>query len=148
MIAEETYQINWIKNISSGIGKRGDPKILEKVIYAFILLEQLRKQRLNLIFKGGTSLLLTIPKPRRFSIDIDIITLEQKAKIEEILDNIIKDSPFTRWESDNNRTNYVDAPVIHYKLFGAKLQSFRNATLPEHYIHFFTKSRFKNFIQC
>jgi hypothetical protein len=45
MIAEETYQINWIKNISSGIGKRGDPKILEKVIYAFILLEQLRKQR-------------------------------------------------------------------------------------------------------
>jgi hypothetical protein len=40
MIAEETYQINWIKNISSGIGKRGDPKILEKVIYAFILVEQ------------------------------------------------------------------------------------------------------------
>ena len=38
MIAEETYQINWIKNISSRIGKRGDPKILEKVIYAFILL--------------------------------------------------------------------------------------------------------------
>ena len=70
MIAEETYQINWIKNISSRIGKRGDPKILEKVIYAFILLEQLRKQRLNLIFKGGTSLLLTFPKPRRFSIDI------------------------------------------------------------------------------
>jgi predicted nucleotidyltransferase component of viral defense system len=148
MIAEETYQINWIKNISSGIGKRGDPKILEKVIYAFILLEQLRKQRLNLIFKGGTSLLLTISKPRRFSIDIDIITLEQKAKIEEILGSVVKDSPFTRWESDNNRTNYVDAPVIHYKLFGAKLQSLRNATLPEHYIHFFTKSRFKNFIQC
>ena len=117
MIAEETYQINWIKNISSRIGKRGDPKILEKVIYAFILLEQLRKQRLNLIFKGGTSLLLTFPKPRRFSIDIDIITLEQKAKIEEILGNVVKDSPFTRWESDNNRTNYVDAPVLHYKLF-------------------------------
>jgi hypothetical protein len=122
---------------------------LEKLLLDCLVDKQLfaaQQNELGFIFK--TSLLLTIPKPRRFSIDIDIITLEQKAKIEEILGNVVKDSPFTRWESDNNRTNYVEAPVIHYKLFGAKLQSFRNATLPEHYIHFFTKSRFKNFIQC
>ncbi|MFN8435999.1 MAG: nucleotidyl transferase AbiEii/AbiGii toxin family protein [Cytophagales bacterium] len=117
MITEETYQINWIKNISSKIGKRGDPKMLEKVIYAFTLLEQLRKHGLNLIFKGGTSLLLAIPKPRRFSIDIDIITLEQKATIEEVLSNVIKDNLFTRWESDNDRKHHEDAPVLHYKLF-------------------------------
>jgi hypothetical protein len=91
---------------------------LEKLLLDCLVDKQLfaaQQNELGFIFK--TSLLLTIPKPRRFSIDIDIITLEQKAKIEEILDNIIKDSPFTRWESDNNRTNYVDAPVIHYKLF-------------------------------
>lgn len=117
MISEESYQINWIKNISSKIGKRGDPKMIEKVIYAFTLLEQLRKYELSLIFKGGTSLLLAISRPRRFSIDIDIITQEQQATIEQVLSKLVEDNLFTRWESDSNRKHHLSAPILHYKIF-------------------------------
>ena len=52
---------------------RGDPKLVEKVVYAFGLLEQLKQAGLDFIFKGGTSLLLLTDPPSRFSIDIDII---------------------------------------------------------------------------
>lgn len=74
MIDKATFELEWIQRLSGELGKRGDPKILEKVIHAFTLLEQLRMAGLDLIFKGGTSLLLLSSFPRRFSIDIDIIT--------------------------------------------------------------------------
>lgn len=52
MISEKTFEIEWIKSVSQGLGRRGDPKMLEKVIYALYLLEQLRTNGLSLIFKG------------------------------------------------------------------------------------------------
>jgi hypothetical protein len=58
MIDKSTYEIEWIEQLADQLGKRGDPKILEKVIYAFTLLEQLKIAGLDFIFKGGTSLLL------------------------------------------------------------------------------------------
>ena len=58
MIDKSTYDTQWIEKLSAQIGKRGDPKILEKVIHAFTLLEQLKIAGLDFIFKGGTSLLL------------------------------------------------------------------------------------------
>ena len=41
MIDKEAYELEWILRLSETLGKRGDPKILEKVIHAFTLLEQL-----------------------------------------------------------------------------------------------------------
>lgn len=74
MINNETHTIDWILNLKSKLGKRIDPKLIEKVIWALTLLEQLKINGLNFTFKGGTALLLATEKPKRFSIDIDIIT--------------------------------------------------------------------------
>lgn len=76
MINKETYILEWITNLKYKLGKRIDPKLIEKVIWALTLLEQLKINELNFIFKGGTALLLDIKKPKRFSIDIDIIKVK------------------------------------------------------------------------
>jgi len=73
MISAKSIEKSWIQGISSKIGKRGDPKLVEKIIYAFILLENLNLSGLDLIFKGGTSIFLQTDPPNRFSIDVDII---------------------------------------------------------------------------
>mgnify|MGYP003496231295 FL=1 len=85
MINVKSHQIEWISNLRSQLGRRIDPKLIEKVIYALTLLEQLHLNNLNFIFKGGTALLLATETPKRFSIDIDIITQESEDKIKEIL---------------------------------------------------------------
>lgn len=58
------------------------------------LLEQLQKNNLEFIFKGGTALILLFPEPKRFSIEIDIIISEKPKNIESIFDNIIQNSDF------------------------------------------------------
>lgn len=55
MILQASFQSEWIQKISKSIGKRGDPKLIEKIIYAFALLEQLKlsglKKRLYVLQK-------------------------------------------------------------------------------------------------
>ena len=50
-----------------------DPGLIERTIYAFGLLDALCEVGLPFVFKGGTSLMLLLKKPRRLSTDIDII---------------------------------------------------------------------------
>ncbi len=119
MISASTYNPERLKETSRKLGRRVDPKMLEKVVYAFTLLEQLRANNISLIFKGGTCLLLMIDPPRRFSIDIDIITETTPENIEATLDKIVKDTSFTKWSADNERKHVVDAPVGHYKIYYA-----------------------------
>lgn len=117
MIKNSTYHRDWIYEVKHRLGKKYDPKLIEKVIYALILLEQLKIEGLEFIFKGGTALLLATEKPKRFSIDIDIITEQTQSEIEPILKTICTDTIFTHWEDDNNRKHTPDAPVGHFKLF-------------------------------
>lgn len=117
MISKESYEPEWIYSVAEKLGKRGDPKILEKVIYAFTLLEQLKAAGLELIFKGGSSLLLLNDKPRRFSIDIDIITSEKPIDLLPYLDRVVEMGVFSRWVDDNDRKHAPDAPVGHYKFY-------------------------------
>ncbi len=117
MIDDKTYSIDWINNLRNKLGKRFDPKLIEKVIYAMSLLEQLQLNELNFIFKGGTALLLTTPVPNRFSIDIDIVTEENNIDIERVLDKITKTNKFHRWEDDSERNRSDNVPIGHYKLF-------------------------------
>jgi len=88
MIHGETYTIEWITSLRNKLGKRIDPKLIEKVIYALTFLEQLHLHNLNFIFKGGTALLLATEVPKRFSIDIDIITEHSEEEIITILEKI------------------------------------------------------------
>ena len=117
MIAKSTYEIEWIRTVAAQLGKRGDPKILEKVIHAFALLEQLRVTGLDFIFKGGTSLLLLSSPPRRFSIDIDIITTTPPEELALYLDKVTGMGSFSRWVGDNERKHAIEAPVAHYKFY-------------------------------
>lgn len=117
MIDQKTSSIERITTLQDKIGKRSDPKLIEKVIQALIFLEQLKLNGLDFIFKGGTSLLLVSPSPKRFSIDIDVITEESEDKIKKVLDSIVKAGVFLKWEDDNKRKHSADAPLGHFKVF-------------------------------
>lgn len=118
MIESTTYHLDWIYEIKRNLGKKKfDPKLIEKVIYALLFLEQLKLNGLEFIFKGGTALLLATKVPKRFSIDIDIITEQTQSEIEVILEKISKNSVFTHWEDDNNRKHIPDAPIGHFKMY-------------------------------
>ncbi len=117
MIKGITYHPDWIYEVKRRLGKKYDPKLIEKVIYALILLEQLKIKGLDFIFKGGTALLLATKEPKRFSIDIDIITEQTQSEIEAILEKISQNTVFTHWEDDNNRKHNPDAPIGHFKMY-------------------------------
>ena len=71
MISKENYSEEHIRSLQAT--SKGDPGLIERTLYAFGLLEALALAGLDFIFKGGTSLLLLLPEPRRLSTDIDII---------------------------------------------------------------------------
>ena len=117
MINYQTHTIEWITALKQKLGKRSDPKLIEKVIWALTLLEQLQLKRLNFTFKGGTALLLATEKPKRFSIDIDIITEHTEKEITLILQKIVDEKIFLKWEDDNGRKHTPDAPIGHFKTY-------------------------------
>jgi hypothetical protein len=117
MTHKETHTIDWILNLKAKLGKRIDPKLIEKVIWALILLEQLKLKGLNFTFKGGTALLLATEKPKRFSIDIDIITEHSEKEITAVLQKIVDEQTFLSWEDDNKRKHTPDAPIGHFKMY-------------------------------
>lgn len=115
MILSESYTSDWIK-AKRKIYTKSDPSIMEKVIYAFSLVEHLVRFDLRYTFKGGTSLLLILPEPKRFSVDVDIITTESREKIESILELICREGVFLRYELDEYRSYKPGIPKAHYQL--------------------------------
>lgn len=89
--------------------------MVEKVINAFTLLEALCKLEVSFIFKGGTALLLLLPDPYRFSIDIDIIMEEKPDEIEEIFEKFIDQTIFKQLEEDERKASVI--PKAHYKFY-------------------------------
>lgn len=59
MISRENYYIRELQNSS-----KGDPGLIERTLYAFGLLEALRRVGMEFTFKGGTSLLLLLSRPK------------------------------------------------------------------------------------
>lgn len=114
MIAPKSLSIEWL---SSRVKEfKGDPIIVEKVIRALTLLESLRIENLDFIFKGGTALMLMIQEPRRFSIDIDVLIEDTNQDLESILNNIINTTDFVKWE-ENKRKVVSEIEKRHFKLF-------------------------------
>lgn len=103
--------------------KRIDKIILEKMIYALHLLERLKANGLDFVFRGGTSLVLLFKEVSRFSIDIDIVCKTEKKDLEEVLNKVIKTSRFIDWKLDEYRSYQVGVPKAHYKFsFDSKQQ--------------------------
>jgi len=70
---------------------------------------------LEFVFKGGTSLLLLIEKPQRFSIDIDINTESAKDSVESVIESIMEKGLFKRYK-EKVRT-FRGIPKAHFYFY-------------------------------
>ena len=95
MLSRTMFTIEYIHQLRENTGY--DPQLLERVIYAFGLLEAIRKVELPFCFKGGTSLMLLLEHPKRLSTDIDII-VEPGIDIEEYISKAGTIFPFRKVE--------------------------------------------------
>lgn len=93
MINPETFTAEHIRNIQQQ--SKRDPALIERVIFAFGLLEAIARSGLPFIFKGGTSLMLLMDKPRRFSTDIDIV-VEPVTEVDKYLEIAATIWPFVK----------------------------------------------------
>lgn len=102
----ETRTDNEFKNIT-----------LERQIFAFYLLENLLKTKVEFIFKGGSALILLLEKTSRFSTDIDILIAKPgMEKLEELFASFVnQDAVFSRYERDIRTDSKF--PKAHYKFF-------------------------------
>lgn len=111
MLARENFTINHINEVKDN--KKVDPAILERSIYALGLLEALAKVKMPFIFKGGTSMMLLLDKPKRLSTDIDII-VDPETDISSYLNKAAKIYPFKQVSEDERKAR---GKIIkkHYK---------------------------------
>lgn len=97
MINRQSFEENHIRGLQEKSHR--DPVLIERVIYAFGLLEALVKVGLPFIFKGGTCLMLLLNRPRRLSTDIDII-VEPGTDIDDYIRRASEIFPFTSQQED------------------------------------------------
>ncbi|PIV27479.1 MAG: hypothetical protein COS37_02725 [Anaerolineae bacterium CG03_land_8_20_14_0_80_58_20] len=112
MISNQSRTPEWIMGIREASRGR-DPILIEKMIMALTLVEELELSGLDFIFKGGSSLLLLLGTPQRFSIDIDILMVE-KTNPDEYFQAVMQKGVFHRYE-ENRRAG--ELPKQHYKFF-------------------------------
>ena len=125
MINHESFTLEWINALKKEHPQTNiDPQLMEKMIYALALAEELGKNGLSFIFKGGTSLVLLLDAPQRFSIDIDIVTQASRAELETVLDKVCKNGRFKEYQLDTKRSYIEGVPKAHYKfLFEPKFNN-------------------------
>jgi predicted nucleotidyltransferase component of viral defense system len=115
MIDKESFTLDWINGHKKEKKfSRINPPVLEKMIRALALLEALVVHELGFTFKGGTCLILLLPEPRRFSVDIDILTEHSREELEKAFDQIVKGGSFTGWSVDEPRSYKKGVPKAHY----------------------------------
>lgn len=91
-----------------------DRGIFEKTVYAFNLLDELLRIYPELIFKGGTSILLHIFPPARLSIDNDILlSKKDEAGLKDALIKMVSTSEW--FDVVTEDTRYSKIPKAHYK---------------------------------
>ena len=115
IIKEKCFTEEWLDSFrKQAEHRRIDKIILEKMIYAFHLLEQLKVNGLKFVFKGGTSLVLLLEEGNRFSIDIDIIYKAGRMNLEGILEKVVESSKFESYRLDAHRSYKPGVPKAHY----------------------------------
>ena len=116
MINKQSLTSDWI-DLKRKTYKKADPSIMERMIFALYLLEQLKLAGLNFVFKGGTCLSLLQKNAKRFSIDLDIILPpdSRQNEIESILGKVLQDQIFLRFDLDEKRSYKPGVPKAHYQ---------------------------------
>lgn len=123
---ERTLSSEWLETVIEKLGAK-DRILVEKTIRALILLEGLADSGLDFIFKGGTALLLKQQdNPKRLSIDIDIIIPNQVENLEDILNKVVSQQGFERFEGQN-RKQYSDIDKGHYKFYYKPIHQTRDS---------------------
>jgi hypothetical protein len=94
-----------------------DPSIIERTVFALYLVEQLCLTGLDFVFKGGTSLLLLLEDPKRFSIDVDIVLPKDydRSDLDEKFSRVLADGVFIRVTLDEKRSLANRIPKAHYR---------------------------------
>ena len=108
MISGECFTKEWQTRKREELGGC-DPVLLEKTIHAFALLDALATRGLEFVFKGGTSLLLRLPRIRRLSIDVDIFCHESPEKLDRLLAEVSRTPPFTGMTEDDRGEHRIPA---------------------------------------
>ena len=114
MINEKSLQREWIESVARS--QKADISLVEKVIRALVLLENLTKTNLDFCFRGGTALMLLLGKPKRLSIDIDIICPGSQSSLLQALDSMKSENTFLRYEKQLRNTNSL-IQKEHYKIY-------------------------------
>jgi hypothetical protein len=114
MIDKDTFELNHINSIRLKLKR--DPILIEKMVYAFGLLEILSLSGLKFIFKGGTSLILLLKQPKRFSTDIDILVTEEN-ELDLVLNRLTSFKPFIEFEEHIRKQNATQLKKRHFKFF-------------------------------
>jgi predicted nucleotidyltransferase component of viral defense system len=115
LINRESRERAWIDDIRKNF-RRADPGLIEKVVCALTLLEQLVLVDLDFVFKGGTAVLLSLDRLDRFSIDIDIVMPERPVDFEEKLGRAVAAAGFIKFEPDE-RKHALAVRKEHYKCY-------------------------------
>jgi len=97
MINPNTFTANHIQGIRGN--SKQDPSLIERTIFALGLLEAIARAELTFIFKGGTSLMLLMDNPGRFSTDVDIV-VAPGIDVIEYLDRAAAIWPFMQMQED------------------------------------------------
>jgi len=91
MLKKSNFTLEHTKKLQEGT--KCDPGILERMVFAFGLLEAISQTGLDFTFKGGTCLLLLLPQEKRLSTDIDIL-VKPGTDIEEYIEKTALIFPF------------------------------------------------------
>ena len=125
MISKESFSPERIAGFRKNPDlNKSDPAIIEKMVRALSLLEQLAANGLEFVFKGGTSLILLLDRPNRFSIDIDITTSESRENLESALNRVIENSEFAYYKLDEKRSYKENFPKAHYKFYWSEKDNY------------------------
>ncbi len=111
MITRGNFEEEHIRHLQRA--SKGDPVLIERTLYAFGLLEALVRVGLDFTFKGGTSLLLLLPRPQRLSTDIDIV-VDPGTDIDDCITRAAGIFPFTSKE-EQTRIGANNVVKRHFK---------------------------------
>ena len=114
MIAKQCFSAEWVRQEQARM-PQASAETIEKAIRALALLERLAASGLRFIFKGGTCMMLHLQELRRLSVDVDIVCMESRDKIETALGQIAAEEPFLSWEPDPRNPDRRPKRK-HYKL--------------------------------
>lgn len=106
MLRKENFSEEYLQEIQNRSHR--DPGLIERTLFAFGMLEALAKVGLPFTFKGGTSMMLLLPRPSRLSTDIDIV-VEPGTDIDSYIERAKVIFPFIDGEEqEREQKGYIE----------------------------------------